>query len=544
MVAGEGNLCIADSWPGQMRTVYGNHQRFIDTYFTQYPGRYFTGDGARRDEDGDYWITGRVDDVINVSGHRMGTAEVESALVAHPQVAEAAVVGFPHEIKGQGIYAYVTLMAGQDPDEELRGTLGAWVREQIGPIARPDLIQWAPGLPKTRSGKIMRRILRKIAGRRLCGIGRHLDAGRPCGGRRPDREPNESGLLMKPALAAIALALILPASAALAEDQKGPPAALVVVDHAVKQFVSPTALYSATVISRDDAKLAGEIAGRLTWVAEVGDRFLKGETVAKLDDTFFRQQVIEEQSIIQREQAKFDFHTRQVERLEKLLKENNIARSQVDQERMDRSVAHNNILSAQARLSQAKERLKRTSILAPFDGVVSERWLQAGEWADNGDAIVRLVSADNLEVETHIPASSLKLATVGTPLTYTDGKTSGTGTVRTIVPIGGDVSRLYELRLSVTDPSLSAGNLLRVAVPTALPREAVLVPRDALVLRREGIYVYRVNQESIAERVAVQTGIATPDRIEVVGGIREHDRVVIRGGENLRPGMPVQVKPL
>ena len=349
---------------------------------------------------------------------------------------------------------------------------------------------------------------------------------------------------MKPALAAVALALVLPASATLAEDQKGPPAALVVVDHAVKQFVSPTAMYSATVISRDDAKLAGEIAGRLTWVAEVGDRFLKGETVARLDDTFFQQQVIEEQSIIQREQAKFDFHTRQVERLEELLKENNIARSQVDQERMDRSVAHNNILSAQARLSQAEERLKRTSILAPFDGVVSERWLQAGEWADNGDAIVRLVSSDNLEIETHIPASSLKLVMVGTPLTYTDEKISGTGTVRTIVPIGGDVSRLYELRLSVTNPSLSAGNLLRVAVPTALPRETVLVPRDALVLRREGIYVYRVNQESIAEKIAVQTGIATLDRIEVIGGIREHDRVVIRGGENLRPGMPVQVKPL
>ena len=349
---------------------------------------------------------------------------------------------------------------------------------------------------------------------------------------------------MKPALAAVALALVIPASATLAEDQKGPPAALVVVDRAVKQFVSPTALYSATVISRDDAKLAGEIAGRLTWVAEVGDRFLEGETVAKLDDTFFRQQVIEEQSIIQREQAKFDFHTRQVERLEELLKENNIARSQVDQERMDRSVAHNNILSAQARLSQAKERLKRTSILAPFDGVVSERWLQAGEWADNGDAIVRLVSADNLEIETHIPAGSLKLVTVGTPLTYTDEKISGTGTVRTIVPIGGDVSRLYELRLSVTNPALSAGNLLRVAVPTALPRETVLVPRDALVLRREGIYVYRVNQESIAEKIAVKTGIATLDRIEVIGGIREHDRVVIRGGENLCPGMPVQVKPL
>ena len=160
---GEGALCLADSWPGQMRTVYGDHQRFVDTYFTAYPGRYFTGDGARRDGDGDYWITGRIDDVINVSGHRMGTAEVESALVAHPQVAEAAVVGFPHEIKGQGIYAYVTLIAEQAPNEELRDELVAWVRRQIGPIAQPDFIQWAPGLPKTRSGKIMRRILRKIA---------------------------------------------------------------------------------------------------------------------------------------------------------------------------------------------------------------------------------------------------------------------------------------------------------------------------------------------------------------------------------------------
>ncbi|MFI4896036.1 MAG: acetate--CoA ligase [Steroidobacterales bacterium] len=159
----EGVLLLKDSWPGQMRTVYGDHARFIDTYFRAYPGNYFTGDGARRDEDGYYWITGRVDDVINVSGHRMGTAEVESALVAHPAVAEAAVVGFPHDIKGQGIYAYVTLKAGQVPSEELRGALRKVVREQIGPIATPDAIQWAPGLPKTRSGKIMRRILRKIA---------------------------------------------------------------------------------------------------------------------------------------------------------------------------------------------------------------------------------------------------------------------------------------------------------------------------------------------------------------------------------------------
>ena len=159
----EGNLVIRDSWPGQMRTVYGDHERFIDTYFKTYPGRYFTGDGARRDADGYYWITGRVDDVLNVAGHRIGTAEVESALVAHPKVAEAAVVGCPHEVKGQGIYAYVTLVVDVEPTEQLRKELIAWVRREIGPIATPDFVQWAPGLPKTRSGKIMRRILRKIA---------------------------------------------------------------------------------------------------------------------------------------------------------------------------------------------------------------------------------------------------------------------------------------------------------------------------------------------------------------------------------------------
>ena len=161
--ATEGNLCIADSWPGQMRTVYGDHDRFVQTYFATFPGRYFTGDGCRRDADGYYWITGRVDDVINVSGHRMGTAEVESALVAHHEVAEAAVVGAPHEIKGQGIYAYVTLNVGTEPTETLQRELVQWVRKEIGPIASPDWLQWAPGLPKTRSGKIMRRILRKIA---------------------------------------------------------------------------------------------------------------------------------------------------------------------------------------------------------------------------------------------------------------------------------------------------------------------------------------------------------------------------------------------
>ena len=167
----EGVLCIADSWPGQMRTLWGDHARFEEAYFSQYPGYYFTGDGCRRDADGYYWITGRVDDVLNVSGHRMGTAEVESALVAHPKVAESAVVGYPHDIKGQGIYAYVTLMKGEVPSDELKKELVKWVRTEIGPIASPDLIQWAPGLPKTRSGKIMRRILRKIAENDFAALG-------------------------------------------------------------------------------------------------------------------------------------------------------------------------------------------------------------------------------------------------------------------------------------------------------------------------------------------------------------------------------------
>jgi acetyl-CoA synthetase len=169
--AAEGALVIQRPWPGQMRTVYGDHQRFIDTYFKTYPGYYFTGDGARRDKDGDYWITGRIDDVLNVSGHRLGTAEVESALVLHHSVAEAAVVGFPHDIKGQGIYCYVTLKVGVTPTDELRKELIAQVRKEIGPTATPDVIQWAPGLPKTRSGKIMRRILRKIAANEADQIG-------------------------------------------------------------------------------------------------------------------------------------------------------------------------------------------------------------------------------------------------------------------------------------------------------------------------------------------------------------------------------------
>ena len=190
-------MCIADSWPGQARTLYGDHDRFGKTYFSTFAGKYFTGDGARRDEDGYYWITGRVDDVINVSGHRLGTAEVESALVAHPKVAEAAVVGYPHDIKGTGIYAYVTLNVGDEPTEELRKELVQWVRREISPIAAPDLIQWAPSLPKTRSGKIMRRILRKIAANEHDQLGDTSTLADPGGGGGLGQGAHEQGGLNK-----------------------------------------------------------------------------------------------------------------------------------------------------------------------------------------------------------------------------------------------------------------------------------------------------------------------------------------------------------
>ena len=342
----------------------------------------------------------------------------------------------------------------------------------------------------------------------------------------------------------ITITLLLLAPHLQAEENKSLPAANVVVEKAVKKSVAPTAWYSATVISRDDANLAAEISGRLTWVADVGDQFKKGELVAKLDDIFIKQEVIEEQSIIKSEQAKFEFHSKEVERYNKLLADNNVAQNQLDQAISDQVVARSNIASSKARLAQAKERLKRTEILAPFNGVISDRLLQASEWAENGETILRLVNTRNLEIQTHIPASVLRFITIGTPLAYTDGNSNGEGIVRTLVPVGGDVSRLYELRISVTDPTLSAGSLLRVAIPTEHAREVVLVPRDALVLRKEGVYVFRINENLVAERISVETGISEIDSIEILGGINPNDLVVTRGGENLHPGATVTIKPL
>ncbi len=321
----------------------------------------------------------------------------------------------------------------------------------------------------------------------------------------------------------------------------GRPPAIVVVDQAVKESIAPTAFYSANVISRDDANLSAELAGKITWVAEVGDRFATGEIVVKLDDVFIKQQVIEEQSIIQSEKAKYDLHTKEVKRFTELIEDNNIARNQLDQAISDQAVARSNMASAKARLTQAEERLRRTQIKAPFDGVVSERLLQTGEWANNGNTILRLVSSSNLEIQTHIPASSLQFVTIGTPINYILDSIQASGKVRALVPIGGSNSRLYELRISAEGDALVAGKLLRVAIPTEHEREAILIPRDALVLRREGVYVYRVNEASVAERVQVETGISDLHRIEVLGDIQVSDRVITRGAENLRPGSPVSV---
>lgn len=332
------------------------------------------------------------------------------------------------------------------------------------------------------------------------------------------------------------------------KEQKRParPPAVVVTETATLENIAPSAFYSATVISRDDANLSAELAGRITWVAEVGDRISAGSPIVKLDDVFIQQQVIEERSTIQSEKAQFDLHSKEVARFTELLEHNNVARSQLDQAVSDQAVARSNMAAARARLVQAEERLRRTSIVAPFDGVVSERLLQTGEWANNGTTIVRLVSASNLEIQTHIPANSLRFITLGTTLSYLDGTLSGKGKVRALVPIGGDASRLYELRIASenSENTLVAGKLLRVAIPTEHEREAVLVPRDALVLRREGVYVFRVNKDSVAERIQVETGISDLNRIEVIGGIKANDAVITRGGENLRSGMTVTAKPL
>ena len=325
---------------------------------------------------------------------------------------------------------------------------------------------------------------------------------------------------------------------AIADERSRP----VVVDIAQLRMLAPTALYSGAVISKNDARLAAEVEGRLTWVADVGSVLKKGDVAATLDDTFLQQQRSEETATIQSEQAKLALYDKEVKRYQRLVKENNVAENQLDQSISDQSVARNNINAARARLAQIEERITRSKLRAPFAGVVSERFAQIGEWSQNGTALLRLVDIENLEVQVRVPQSIFPLIKIGKALIVHSGKTQLTATVNTIVPVGSNNSRLFELRLLPKNP-LPPGTLVRVAIPTAEAREVISIHRDALVLRKGSVSVFRVSQENVAEQIPVKIGIGDGDYIELLGNVHVDDRIVVRGGERLRPGANVSATP-
>ena len=314
----------------------------------------------------------------------------------------------------------------------------------------------------------------------------------------------------------------------------------VVVDIAQKRMLAPTALYSGAVISKNDARLAAEVEGRITWVADVGTMLDQGDIVAALDDTFLSQQRSEEIATIQSEQAKLALYDKEVKRYQRLVKENNVAENQLDQSISDQSVSRNNINAARARLAQIEERIARSKLRAPFAGVVSERFAQAGEWSQNGTVLLRLVDTKNLEIQVRVPQSIFPLIAVGNSYTVYNDLVKLEAVVNTIVPVGSNNSRLFELRLVPKNP-LPPGTLVRVAIPTAAAREVVSIHRDALVLRKGSVTVFRINQEDIAEQVPVRVGIGDGDYIELLGDVNVDDRIVVRGGERLRPGSNVSV---
>lgn len=334
-----------------------------------------------------------------------------------------------------------------------------------------------------------------------------------------------------------------------AADAPAPPAVPVVIAVAQLQELAPVVWYPASVISRRDARLAAEVAGRLVEVAEVGTRVQAGEAVARLDDTLLRQSEAEQTALIRREQARLVLFSAEVSRLSRLARQNNAAQSQLDQAVADRDVARSELTAAQARLAQTRERLARTVLRTPFPAVITERRMQAGEWAEAGAAVVRVVDPAALEVQAWVPARALSRLSPGTALIVREGTAGSSrnaqGRLRALVPVGDDTSRLFEVRVALgaaqTALNWPAGKSLQLGVPTAASRQVVTVPRDALVLRRDGISVYRVGADDGAERVRVETGEANGSRIEVRGDIRPGDRVVIRGGERLRPGQKVRI---
>ena len=322
----------------------------------------------------------------------------------------------------------------------------------------------------------------------------------------------------------------------------GPPSRVkpVVVDIAQLRQLAPTAEYSGTVISKHDARISSEVEGRLTWVAEVGTIVEKGDVVANLDDIFLQQQRSEELATIQSEKAQLDLYKKEVKRFQRLIKQNNIAQNELDQSISNRAVASSNIIAAQARLAQIEERISRSNLRAPFAGVISERFAQSGEWTQNGNPLIRLIDFNNPEIQVRVPQSIYSLITLNSALNVYNSEQSIKANVQTIVPVGTTASRLFELRLKPQQP-LPPGTLVRISIPTAKAREVISIHRDALVIRKGSISVFRINDENTSEQLQVDVGIGDGEYIELIGNINPGDRIVTRGGERLRPGETVKI---
>lgn len=345
---------------------------------------------------------------------------------------------------------------------------------------------------------------------------------------------------MKRSLILVAACASLPIAGALAQD-KGPPASPVAAAEARVVALAPTAWLPGTVVGRDDARVGAEVEGRLKWVAEVGAAVKAGEVIARLDDTELQLAVAEGEAVANRDKARLAFAGQELARISKLVSESLLTRSQLDQAVSARDAAQGEYRASRARLDLYRDRLERSRLKAPFDGVVTERLQRAGERVEAGMAVIRVVNPAALEVQVNVPADSLPYMPVGTGVRLRTNGREAPAHVRAVVPVGDDRSRLYDVRLSFEQPAWPAGTTLRVAVPTAGQREVVAVPRDALVLRREGAIVFRVKADMTVERVMVNLGVADGPLIEVQGGIQAGDRVVIRGGERLFPGQKVRL---
>lgn len=328
---------------------------------------------------------------------------------------------------------------------------------------------------------------------------------------------------------------------AQANSPPTPPPALVQVDQAREVEMAPTVWVPGTIVSRDDARVAAEVAGRLVEVIEVGIRVPEGAALARIDDTELKIEQAEAEAVVWREKARRNFAEQELDRLQSLAAKGLVTKNRLDQARSLREASRGEWRVVTARLSMVNDRLARTVVKAPFAGVVAERYQRAGERVDQGDEIVRLVSPDSLEAQVHVPPATLPHVTLGTEVMVGANPSQAMAKVRAVVPIGDDRSRLYDVRLSLHDMRWPAGTSVRVAVPTASPTTVTAVPRDALVLRQDSVVVFRVTPEGKAERVLVETGIASGPLIQVIGDIKSGDRVVTRGGERLRPEQPVQI---